>query len=282
MRFPAIGTAAQLPHDGETLLLLARGGKIVGEFQEAFEEPRLAVEAVVGHHRFGRAPCRRAARARPRPIRQGTSGATAWGLLYSQPCKCISRLDERQGRTMLRTLRRAAQLSFRCAGGRRIFRSWTYSNCTILMPRHDFRIHPLGLVGLGAADRVRNSFQRRECGRARHVPPRRLSVLRHMGSRNRPDLPQDRFRPPRAAAHCRSRPRRRSRRSCTRSPILYTPTFVLVANGEEVGRIEGYPGDAFFWGLLDRLLDKLPPESPNGASVTLAEPPPAGRAERAL
>jgi len=68
----------------------------------------------------------------------------------------------------------------------------------------------------------------------------------------------------------------------TRSPILYTPTFVLVANGEEVGRIEGYPGDAFFWGLLDRLLDKLPPESLKGTSVTSAEPPPAERMEGAL
>jgi hypothetical protein len=68
----------------------------------------------------------------------------------------------------------------------------------------------------------------------------------------------------------------------TRSPILYTPTFVLVANGEELGRIEGYPGDAFFWGLLDRLLDKLLPQSPNGASVTSADMPSAGRVEHAL
>jgi hypothetical protein len=40
-----------------------------------------------------------------------------------------------------------------------------------------------------------------------------------------------------------------------RSRIVYTPTFVLAENGEELGRIEGYPGDAFFWGLLERLLD---------------------------
>lgn len=45
----------------------------------------------------------------------------------------------------------------------------------------------------------------------------------------------------------------------TLSPIRYTPTFVLVENGVELGRIEGYPGDAFFWGLLERLVDKLPP-----------------------
>lgn len=42
-----------------------------------------------------------------------------------------------------------------------------------------------------------------------------------------------------------------------KGPIIYTPTFVLVENAHEVGRIEGYPGDAFFWGLLDRLVQQL-------------------------
>ena len=37
----------------------------------------------------------------------------------------------------------------------------------------------------------------------------------------------------------------------------YTPTFVLVDQGHEVGRIEGYPGEDFFWGLLGQLLQKL-------------------------
>lgn len=32
--------------------------------------------------------------------------------------------------------------------------------------------------------------------------------------------------------------------------VTYTPTFILVKNGQEVGRIEGYPGEDFFWGLL--------------------------------
>jgi hypothetical protein len=41
-------------------------------------------------------------------------------------------------------------------------------------------------------------------------------------------------------------------------PVRYSPTFVLVDEGREVGRIEGYPGEAFFWGLLDELLAKLP------------------------
>jgi hypothetical protein len=53
----------------------------------------------------------------------------------------------------------------------------------------------------------------------------------------------------------------------TRGPILYTPTFVLVGKGEELGRIEGYPGDAFFWGLLERLVAALPPGGQKGALV---------------
>lgn len=39
-------------------------------------------------------------------------------------------------------------------------------------------------------------------------------------------------------------------------PARFTPTFVLVAGVDEVGRIEGYPGDNFFWPLLDELLDQ--------------------------
>jgi hypothetical protein len=36
--------------------------------------------------------------------------------------------------------------------------------------------------------------------------------------------------------------------------ILFTPTFVLVSDGREIGRIEGHPGDHFFWGMLEKLL----------------------------
>lgn len=36
-----------------------------------------------------------------------------------------------------------------------------------------------------------------------------------------------------------------------------TPTFVLVDDeGRELGRIEGYPGEDFFWGLLGVLLER--------------------------
>ncbi len=43
------------------------------------------------------------------------------------------------------------------------------------------------------------------------------------------------------------------------APVRMTPTFVLVENGREVGRITGYPGPDFFWTLLDDLLKKLAP-----------------------
>lgn len=42
--------------------------------------------------------------------------------------------------------------------------------------------------------------------------------------------------------------------------MRYTPTFVLIDGGREVGRIEGYPGEAFFWGLLEKLARDLPAE----------------------
>ena len=37
-------------------------------------------------------------------------------------------------------------------------------------------------------------------------------------------------------------------------PLRITPTFVLMVDDREVARIEGYPGEDFFWGLLDRML----------------------------
>ncbi|SER01793.1 hypothetical protein SAMN04488092_12025 [Thalassovita taeanensis] len=36
--------------------------------------------------------------------------------------------------------------------------------------------------------------------------------------------------------------------------INFTPTFVLIEDGQEIGRIEGYPGEDFFWGLLEMML----------------------------
>ena len=44
----------------------------------------------------------------------------------------------------------------------------------------------------------------------------------------------------------------------------FTPTFVLLEDGEEVGRIEGYPGEHFFFGMLGKLLEKLDDDKPEG------------------
>ena len=45
-------------------------------------------------------------------------------------------------------------------------------------------------------------------------------------------------------------------------PVRYTPTFALVNDGVELGRIEGYPGEGFFWSRLDGLLERLPRQAP--------------------
>ena len=39
----------------------------------------------------------------------------------------------------------------------------------------------------------------------------------------------------------------------------FTPTFILMDKGKEVARLRGYPGDGFFWYLVDDMLAKLPP-----------------------
>lgn len=38
--------------------------------------------------------------------------------------------------------------------------------------------------------------------------------------------------------------------------INFTPTFVLLIDGAETSRIEGYPGEDFFWGLVGVMLDQ--------------------------
>jgi len=35
-----------------------------------------------------------------------------------------------------------------------------------------------------------------------------------------------------------------------------TPSFILVDDGKEIGRLRGYPGRDEFWELLQKLLDK--------------------------
>ena len=38
--------------------------------------------------------------------------------------------------------------------------------------------------------------------------------------------------------------------------ITFTPTFILVVDGVEQSRIEGYPEEDFFWGLLGQMLKR--------------------------
>jgi len=50
--------------------------------------------------------------------------------------------------------------------------------------------------------------------------------------------------------------------------VVFTPTFVLVEDGKEIGRIRGYPGEDFFWGLLQMLIKKLPVEEKHSMNKT--------------
>jgi hypothetical protein len=52
----------------------------------------------------------------------------------------------------------------------------------------------------------------------------------------------------------------------------FTPVFVLIDNGREFGRIRGYPGEAFFWGLFATLLERLDRNDP-GTSEPSTTPP---------
>lgn len=42
------------------------------------------------------------------------------------------------------------------------------------------------------------------------------------------------------------------------APVRYTPTFVLVDKGREIGRITGYFDNALFWGMLEKLTSSIP------------------------
>lgn len=51
------------------------------------------------------------------------------------------------------------------------------------------------------------------------------------------------------------------------SPVRYTPTFVVVDDGREIGRIIGYISDDAFWGLLGSFVARvaIPPLQGNPA-----------------
>ncbi|MFC6640370.1 hypothetical protein [Sulfitobacter profundi] len=51
--------------------------------------------------------------------------------------------------------------------------------------------------------------------------------------------------------------------SVTQRAVVFTPTFLLVEDDTELGRLEGYPGAEFFWPMLNMLLrDKTDFEEP--------------------
>lgn len=45
------------------------------------------------------------------------------------------------------------------------------------------------------------------------------------------------------------------------SPPVYTPTFILLNDDQEVGRIEGYQSDEFFWWFVEAMIKKLPEDA---------------------
>lgn len=51
-------------------------------------------------------------------------------------------------------------------------------------------------------------------------------------------------------------------------PVRYTPTFILIRDEREIGRIEGYPGEDFFWSMLSHLLERLPSDDGTARKVT--------------
>jgi hypothetical protein len=73
---------------------------------------------------------------------------------------------------------------------------------------------------------------------------------------DRARLAKDRAGPARAVAPCRHSPALPE--DLADIPIeRFTPTFVLVEDGREIARLRGYPGDQFFWALVDEMLAKL-------------------------
>lgn len=49
--------------------------------------------------------------------------------------------------------------------------------------------------------------------------------------------------------------------------VIFTPTFVAIEDGREIGRIVGYMGDFFFWEQLDGLIKNIPSASTQNSAV---------------
>lgn len=41
-----------------------------------------------------------------------------------------------------------------------------------------------------------------------------------------------------------------------KNPVVFTPTFVIVKDGTEMRRMEGYQSEDFFWGVLEMILER--------------------------
>ena len=57
-----------------------------------------------------------------------------------------------------------------------------------------------------------------------------------------------------------------------KSPVIYTPTFVVLDDGREIGRIEGYPGQDFFWARLENLVPNEPTHAAGPVPAAPARP----------
>lgn len=47
------------------------------------------------------------------------------------------------------------------------------------------------------------------------------------------------------------------------SRVVFTPTFLLVEDGQEIARAEGYTGDEIFWMQMELLARRLPETPPD-------------------
>lgn len=56
--------------------------------------------------------------------------------------------------------------------------------------------------------------------------------------------------------------------------IRASPTFVLIDRGREIGRIVGYPGSDFFWGLFGQMFERI---SAGAATESATRCPAGGR-----
>lgn len=77
-----------------------------------------------------------------------------------------------------------------------------------------------------------------------------------------------------------TRVRRGAREIADFAPVVYTPTFIVVRGGQEIGRISGYPGPAYFWSELREILQTVGYVASSGAGDVPASQPHGGRGEQ--